>query len=441
MFVGIRYFFFLVLFGVLIFILFNVQVSSGLIGFLLVRSSGLCPDPCLHLNISMHTITGVPRGVNVVLVTGGAGFIGSNLVDKLLSLGYYVRVLDNLATGDIRYLPLDNPRLDVIFGSIVNYDLVYRVMTTPLVLNSSEYFISGIFHLAAMSKVGPSLKDPSVVDLCIASNVQGTANVLRAATTARNDGLINDKVKLVYAGSSTYYGNQKVPFNERDLFSPSSTYAASKYQGELLVKTWDNLYNLPTTTLRFFMVWGPRQPRTGAYAIVTGVFADQIDKGQPLTIEGDGSHFRVATALILALQSDIRNTDSINIGTGKAVTVREIANLISTDQVRLPERVHDLVGTCADTCRAKQVLKFVARHDIFTELQAFLRENRNKHTNSNSMTAMSRFWEEIELGSLDVNSYFYNKSSAILLKRAKSVVYISRNGTCQLCQSSKVWEF
>ena len=393
----------IVILSLLVYIIYNASLPL---------QTSRCPDPCNRLHIESNKVLHRNR---FVMVTGGAGFIGSNLVDKLLSNGYFVRVFDNFVTGDIRYMPIDNKNLEVMYGSVSDYDAIYKAISHPIYVRNETIKLSGIFHLAAMSKVGPSLKDPSIVDLCISANVQGTANVLRALLEAKKRGLVEVTSRVVYAGSSTYYGNGKLPFQETDLFDPTSTYAASKYQGELLMQTWDRTYDIPTVTLRFFMVWGPRQPRSGAYAIVTGIFADQRDYNKPLTIEGDGSHFRdfvhvedIARALILAFQSTIRNSIAINIGTGKIASVQDIANLISSNQSRLPPRLHDLVGTCADTCRAKKVLGFEAEHDIIKELDEYLKESRFQLLQSKNRTSspiyipsMSKIWENISYNSLD----------------------------------------
>ncbi|KAF4722355.1 hypothetical protein FOZ62_032433, partial [Perkinsus olseni] len=148
------------------------------------------------------------------------------------------------------------------------------------------------------------------------------------------------------------------------LDQPSSPYSASKAMGELQMQTFDKVYNLATVSLRFFMVYGPRQPRSGAYAIVTGVFAGQRERGEPLTIEGDGLQFRdfvhvkdIARGITLAYQSDrVRGGQPINLGSGEAHTVQELADLVSPNQKRLPARKNDLRGTLADTCKAKAVL-------------------------------------------------------------------------------------
>jgi hypothetical protein len=159
-------------------------------------------------------------------------------------------------------------------------------------------------------------------------------------------------------------------------------YAASKYEGEIQMQMFDRLFNMPTITNRFFMVYGPRQPTTGAYAIVTGVFARQASQGKPLTIEGDGTHFRdfihvndIVTGLILSQQNkQLRGGTPINLGSGIHFSVKEVADMISPNQVHVAERKNDLVGTLADTCRMKDLLKFSAKTDFKKEMSFMAQE-------------------------------------------------------------------
>jgi len=225
-------------------------------------------------------------------------------VEQLLELGYRVRVFDSLETGNLLYLDLSHPRLEFQYGDIMDIRALQRAMVG----------VQGVFHLAAASKVAPSLKNPTMATFNVARNAVGTANVLEAANAT---GLVR---KVVYAASSTYYGNQPPPFKETSLFSPTSPYAAAKYMGELQMITSDPLYGLPTLALRFFMVYGPRNPAEGAYAIVTGQFLGRAMKGLPLVIEGTGENFRdfihvhdIARGLVLGYQSPVHGR-VINLG-------------------------------------------------------------------------------------------------------------------------------
>jgi len=236
--------------------------------------------------------------------------------------------------------------------------------------------VQGIFHLAAASKVLPSLKDPGMAAFNYERNAVGTSRVLQVANETLR------VRKIVYAASSTYYGNQPVPFTETDPFMPTSPYAASKYMGELEMLTHDQLYHLDTLALRFFMVYGPRNPSQGAYAIVTGKFLGRLRENMPLIIEGNGRNFRdfihvedIARALILGYQSKAHGK-VINVGSGKAYSVKEVANLVSLDQEHVAARPNDLLGTLADTCLAKRLLHFEARHDFLETMREMIAEAR-----------------------------------------------------------------
>eukprot|EP00425_Heterocapsa_triquetra_P010881 CAMPEP_0195146044 /NCGR_PEP_ID=MMETSP0448-20130528/170965_1 /TAXON_ID=66468 /ORGANISM="Heterocapsa triquestra, Strain CCMP 448" /LENGTH=257 /DNA_ID=CAMNT_0040184579 /DNA_START=69 /DNA_END=839 /DNA_ORIENTATION=- len=232
--------------------------------------------------------------------------------------------------------------------------------------------VRGVFHLGAASKVLPSLKNPAMGTFNIERNAVGTSRVLEVANETK---LVR---KVLYAASSTYYGNQPVPFVESDPFMPTSPYSASKYMGELVMATNDGLYGLRTLSLRFFMVYGPRNPASGAYAIVTGKFLARLREGLPLIIEGTGENFRdfvhvadIARALVLGYQSDVHGT-VVNVGTGTTHSVKEVADLVSSNQQHVAARKNDLLGTMADTCRAKRLLSFQARHDFVETMRAMI---------------------------------------------------------------------
>ena len=322
-------------------------------------------DPCVDVSLPGGGSEAQRVEGTKVLVTGGAGFIGSNLVDRLLYLGYKVRIFDNLYTGFIRNVPLDNPNVELFVGDILDKDAIGKAMEG----------IDFVYHLAAMSKVVPSLKSSAMARFCTESNALGSWNVLDAVRAK------GDIKKVIYAASSTYYGNQPAPHREDmapDFLTP---YAASKYEGELQMQMFDSLFGVPTISTRFFMVYGPRQPSTGAYAIVTGVFAKQAAEGNPLTIEGDGSHYRdfihvhdIVEGLILSQQTSGLRGDVVNLGAGSAYSVQDVANLVSPDQKHIDPRANDLQGTLADTCKMKRLLGYKAKKDFKTEMAYMARE-------------------------------------------------------------------
>lgn len=290
---------------------------------LAIRLAYALPDPCGSTNPPTPAFE---RGDGrLVLVTGGAGFIGSALVELLLQLNYTVRVLDNLVTGNRAYLDGTQPGLTLWQGDVRNrHDCDMAVHGTY-----------AVFHLAAMSKVRPSMGDPAMSDFCIDNNVVGTLNMLLSTLT------LNETTrKFVYAASSTAYGSNAAPQSELLLPDLQTPYAVSKYQGELLVNMFQRVYSLPTISTRFFMVYGPRQPAEGAYAIVTGKFIEQAQNNEALTIEGDGEQSRdfvhvrdVARALVLAMQSKTAGV-TVNVGTGTSYTVNEARKVAASVCIR-----------------------------------------------------------------------------------------------------------
>ena len=321
------------------------------------------------------------------LVTGGAGFIGSTVVAQLLKLGFRVRVLDDLSTGAKARLNFakdaqKDGTFQLIEGDVKTYEDVRRAMSDD---------VTFVFHLAAMSKVRPTLDvtKEDMVGFCVATNVLGTEHVLRAvrardaalAQKAKDDGSEPRKVRVVYAGSSTYYGNQPTPFDEErtHLRTTTTPYATTKAQGEDLMRLYYTMYDVQAVVARLFMVYGPGEPTEGEHSAVTGRFFDAASRGRALEIEGDGAQFRdfihvedAARGLILASLAPEAPGRTVNIGTGVSVTVRELADMISDKQTFVDARENDLKGTLASTCLAKRMLGFAATHD----LESYVREQK-----------------------------------------------------------------
>jgi nucleoside-diphosphate-sugar epimerase len=206
----------------------------------------------------------------LVLVTGGAGFIGSHLAEALLAKGYQVRVLDNLIYGRRDWVQVG---AEFIQGDICDLAVCHEAMKNVI----------GVFHCAAMSRAAPSVDN---LEVCTQVNIVGTQNVLLAAREAKVK-------KIIYSGSSTYYGNQPTPHHEYE--TPSqflNFYALSKYVGEKYCLMFDEVFNLPCVIFRYFNVYGPRQPQVGSYALVLGVFLQRWAAGETLAIHGDGSQRR-----------------------------------------------------------------------------------------------------------------------------------------------------
>lgn len=268
---------------------------------------------------------------DLVLVTGGAGFIGSHLTERLLRRGYDVRVLDNLSFGRRDWVPAG---AEFLQGDIRNLDDCRRACAG----------VVGVFHTAAMSRAGPSI---DAIDSCTQQNIFGTQNVLIAARDANVS-------KFIYSGSSTFYGNRPPPHREDTPADFLNFYALSKATGEQYCLMFDRLFGLSVTILRYFNVYGPRQPQTGAYALVLGIFLRRKFDGQPLEIHGPGTQRRdfvhvqdVADANIAAFESPLHNV-TYNVGSGKNISVKELADMISPQQVHTARRAGDAEVTLAD---------------------------------------------------------------------------------------------
>ncbi|HEX2760344.1 MAG TPA: NAD-dependent epimerase/dehydratase family protein [Rhizomicrobium sp.] len=274
-----------------------------------------------------------------VLVTGGAGFIGSHLCEGLLAAGYRVRVLDSLVYGKREWVPAS---AEFLQGDIREPDDCRRATEG----------MDGIFHCAAMSRSGPSQEH---VDLCTQSNVVGTQNMLLAARDARVK-------RFIYSGSATFYGGLPPPHREDSSGQLLNIYALTKRTGEQYCLLFDEMFDLPAVVLRYFSAYGPRQPETGAYALVLGIFLRRWAEGKTLEIHGDGSQRRdfihvrdIVRANIAAYESDVRR-EIFNVGSGGNISVKELADMISPDQRHTEVRKDDSPATLADVSRIRTAL-------------------------------------------------------------------------------------
>src|SRR5580692_8584683 len=274
-----------------------------------------------------------------VLVTGGAGFIGSHLCEGLLAEGYSIRVLDSLIYGRREWVP---DACEFMEGDIRDIATCHRAAKD----------MDGVLHCAAMSRSGPSQE---AIEICTGSNITGTQNMLLASRDARVK-------RFVYSGSSTYYGNRIPPHRESDPPDLLNIYGLTKRVGEQYTLMFDEGFDLPSVVLRYFNVYGPRQPETGAYALVLGIFLKRKADGKPLEIHGDGSQRRdfihvrdVVAANIAALESSVRG-DVFNVGSGTSLSVQELADMISPDQVHTEARKNDSEATLADISKIRAAL-------------------------------------------------------------------------------------
>jgi nucleoside-diphosphate-sugar epimerase len=291
---------------------------------------------------SLNCEEDLKRGATpTVMVTGGAGFIGSHLVEALLSRGYRARIIDNLSTGKCERVHRD--------AEFVTADIAQ-----PESLKQLFDGIDCVFHTAALPRVPLSIENPLETHM---ANVVGTINVLIAS---RDAGVR----RVIFSGSSSVYGDQaQLPLNEAMKPNPLSPYALQKHTGEQYTLLFHRLYGLETLTLRYFNVFGPRMATEGAYVTVISAFLRQRMAGQPMTIEGDGEQTRdfthvsdVVRANLLALDCDIADGRALNIGQGRNVSVNWVAQQIGGPTVNLPARKGDVRNTLADFRQAERVL-------------------------------------------------------------------------------------
>ncbi len=276
-----------------------------------------------------------------VLVTGGAGFVGSNLVDELISRDLRVRVIENFATGSRKNL---NPRAELIEADIRDGEAI----------RSAFDGIDCVFHVAALPRIPLSIAKPVETHM---TNVVGTLNVLIAARDAKVR-------RVIYSGSSSVYGDQTVmPLVETMAPNPLNPYALQKYVGEQYTRMFHRLFAMETLTLRYFNVYGPRMASEGAYVTVISAFMAARERGEPLQIHGDGEQTRdfthvsdIVAANILAMDAPVADGRAINVGAGHNVSINRVADLIGGQRVRMEGRKGDMRDTLADTTEAARIL-------------------------------------------------------------------------------------
>lgn len=281
-----------------------------------------------------------------ILVTGGAGFIGSNLVDKLIEAGHEVEVWDNLSTG---------------FGKNINPKVFfYDVDISKPIFYSQKFDL--IYHLAGLARIQPSFDKPLLTNQ---ANIAGTFNVLEYA---RQIG-----ARVVYAGSSSFY---------HDVYA--NPYTFSKWQGEENCKLYNKIYGLSTAIARFFNVYGPRQLDSGAYATVIGIWEKQKKAGIPLTVTGTGKKRRDFTHVydivqgLMLLGNDHWNGEIFNFGTGKNYAISEVCDMFEPEVIEyLPNRRGEADVTLADIGKSKYRLGYNPRYDLQTYIKGFLNDLRN----------------------------------------------------------------
>ena len=278
-----------------------------------------------------------------VAVVGGAGFIGSNIVDTLIDKGIKVIVLDNLSTG---YRKNVNSKAELVECDISTSSIDFLQKT----LEGCEV----VFHTAALARVQPSILEPVKFDKV---NVNGTVNLLKACVEA-------GVKRVVYSASSSCYGNcDTFPTPESYPTNPLSPYGLQKYIGELYCKMFSQVYNIDTVCLRYFNVYGERMNFEGAYKLVIAVFAEQYKKGIPLTITNDGNQRRdftyvkdvVEANILAATHKEQLSGDVFNIGNGNNFSVNEVADIFGGEKHYF-KFVLEPFETLADNTKAKLIL-------------------------------------------------------------------------------------
>ena len=280
------------------------------------------------------------------VVTGGAGFIGSHITEKLLADGHEVRIVDNFSTGRPENIEIHkgNPRLSVLQADIADLAAI-----KPAFEGAER-----VFHIAALADIVPSIVDPVAY---YRSNVLGTFNVLEAARAA-------GVKRFVYAASSSCYGIPDIyPTPESAPARPQYPYALTKYLGEQAVMHWSQVYGLPAVSLRLFNVYGPRSRTSGTYGAVFGVFLAQKLAGKPFTVVGDGKQSRdfvfvkdIANAFCMAAESSLSG-EIMNVGTGSPQSVNHLVELLEAKSVTyVPKRPGEPDLTHADASRITKLL-------------------------------------------------------------------------------------
>jgi UDP-glucuronate 4-epimerase len=306
-----------------------------------------------------------------VLVTGGAGFIGSHLVDRLLARGDRVVAIDNLndyydpAVKERNISPaLESPAMTFVRGDILDLPLVDRLF--------EEHAFDVIVHLAARAGVRPSLEQPLLYEEV---NCRGTLNLLECARRS-------SVKKFVFASSSSVYGNvREIPFREdARIDRPVSPYAATKAAGELYCHNYHHLYGLSVTALRFFTVYGPRgRPDMAIYK-----FTDLIERGEPIPFYGDGETARdytfysdIIDGVVAAVDRDL-GFEIINLGESRTTTLKELVAIIERTLGRkarikpLPLQPGDVTLTCADVSKAARLLGYRPTTPVETGIPRFV---------------------------------------------------------------------
>ncbi len=285
------------------------------------------------------------------MVTGGAGFIGSNLVERLVTKGDEVTIIDNFSTGRIENLKHIQNSIEIIDCDLSDLKNLKNIIRDKQL----------VFHLAALADIVPSIQNPKQY---FDANVTATLNLLQACVGQNIS-------KFIYAASSSCYGIPKIyPTPETAKINTEYPYALTKRLGEELVLHWANVYNIPSISLRLFNVYGPRSRTSGTYGAVFGVFLAQKLAKEPFTVVGDGTQTRdftfvsdVVEAMIVAAHSKIKN-EVFNVGSGKTISINQIVKLLEGNFVYIPERPGEPKVTFANIEKIREQLNWSPKISI-----------------------------------------------------------------------------
>ena len=306
------------------------------------------------------------------LVTGGAGFIGSNLVERLLERGFRVRVIDNVSTGNADNLAEFEGKIDFFKGDIKSLEDMTKACEG----------VEGVFHQAALPSVARSVEKPMDTN---ENNVIGSLSLLEACRK-------NDVKKVVFASSSSVYGDtDELPKKEGMSMRPLSPYAASKIAMEYYFYAFSKVYGIDSIGLRYFNVYGPRQNPESEYSAVVPRFIHTVLCGLTPVIYGDGKQSRdftyvkdIVQANLLAMESRIRGCDFFNVGSGKSLTVNQLLETIgsligkASKAEYLPPREGDIRESLADITKIRESLMFAPKYDVENGLRETIEWFRNR---------------------------------------------------------------
>ncbi len=322
---------------------------------------------------------------NIAVVTGGAGFIGSHMVDLLSNKGFEVRIIDNLLGGHLNNINHHKKNKKIIFEKLD----INKINSDNKIFKNVKY----IFHFAGIGDIVPSVENPKKY---IDTNTIGTLNILEGARK-------NNIQKFLYAASSSCYGLAKTPTSEKHLINPQYPYALSKYIGEKYVFHWNKVYNLKTISLRIFNAYGTRVRTTGAYGAVFGVFLKQKLAGKPFTVVGDGNQARdfiyvtdICDAFYKAAKSKY-TSEIFNVGEGKAKKINYLVKLLGKNKiVYLPSRPGEPKITLANINKIQNYIKWKPKikfeHGVLKMLDNINDWQNAPLWNKNSIEQATKTW-------------------------------------------------